>query len=61
MQSAVKKSYWIILGLFILLTASFEFKTIPTVTVSRAEGASAEVPAPGPRQKKVVFKNLGMT
>jgi len=61
MQSAVKKSYRIILGLFFLLTASFEFETIPTVTVSKAGGASAGVLAPGPGQKKVVFKNLGMT
>ena len=61
MQSAVKQSCRIILGLFILLTASLEFKTIPTVTVTRAAGASAEVPAQGRGQKKVVLKNLGMT
>lgn len=58
MQSAVKKSHWIALGLFILLIVPVEFRSITAATITRA---GTEVPVPTPGQKKIVFKNLGMT
>ncbi len=60
MKTARKNRGWLVLGLGIAAVACISL-VAPTAQVnSSASNASATVPAPGPGQKKVVLKNLGM-
>jgi hypothetical protein len=61
MKNASKSWALMVLGFGIAAAAYIWFDAAPTAQVnSSASNASATVPAPGPGQKKVVLKNLGM-
>jgi hypothetical protein len=61
MKTARKNQGWLVLGLGIAALAYIWLGTAPTAQVnSSSSHTSATVAAPGPGQKKVVLKNLGM-
>ena len=60
MKTARKSRSWLVLGLGIAAVAYISL-VAPTAQVNSApSNTSATVPAPGPGQKKIVLKNLGM-
>lgn len=61
MKNASKNWALMVLGFGIAAAAYIWFDAAPTAQVNNSTGhASATVAAPGPSQKKVVLKNLGM-
>ncbi len=60
MKTARKNRGWLVLGLGIAAVAYISLGASTAQVSSSTRNASAIVPAPGPNQKKVVLKNLGM-
>ena len=60
MKTARKNRSWLILGIVAL--AFIWLEVAPVAQVNNSSGhTTGSVAAPGPGQKKVVLKNLGMT
>ena len=61
MKTARKNRGWLVLGLGITAVTYIWLDATSSAQVnSSTSHASASIPAPGPGQKKVVLKNLGM-